>query len=283
MTNAGMVLEGGAMRGVFTAGVLDYLMEKRFYCKYVVGVSAGSCNAVDFVSGQKGRTKKCFIPDEKENRYLSLTNLFKGRDLYDMNKVFIDFPGEIYPFDFKAFFASQMECEIVTTNCLTGKAEYMSENRERVRLMDLCRASSSMPLVSPIVMLDEIPYLDGGLTDSVPVQRSMDKGNKKNIVILTRNKGYRKETSTGMMKIYKRLYKNYPNLINAIENRAGEYNRTMDWMDQLEEEGKIFVIRPQIKCVSRMERNQDKLNQFYKHGYHLMKINESKLNKYLEN
>lgn len=282
MVNAGMVLEGGAMRGVFTAGVLDYLMERDYYCHYVVGVSAGSCNAVDYVSKQIGRTKKCFIQEEKENKYLSFLNMIKGRDLYDLNKVFVDFPGEIYPFDFKTFFASQMECEIVLTNCLTGMPEYRTESRERAKLMDLCRASSSMPLVSPVVMIDQTPYLDGGLTDSVPIVRSMEKGNKKNIVILTRNKGYRKETSSGMMELYKRIYKKYPVLLEVLENRARVYNQTMDLIDRLEEEQEIFVIRPKMKCISRIERNQTKLNQFYEHGSQLMKKRETGLLKYLE-
>lgn len=282
MVNAGMVLEGGAMRGVFTAGVLDYLMEQNFYCNYVVGVSAGSCNAVDYVSKQIGRTKKCFIPEEKENKYLSVLNMLKGRDLYDLNKVFVDFPGEIYPFDFKTFFASESECEIVITNCLTGLPEYRTEHRERSKLMDLCRASSSMPLVSPVVMIDQIPYLDGGLTDSVPIVHSMEKGYQKNIVVLTRNKGYRKETSSGMMELYKRVYKKYPVLIDVLENRARIYNQTMDLIDRLEKEQEIFVIRPRIKCISRTERNQLKLNQFYEHGYQQMKKREAGLKKYLE-
>lgn len=282
LIHAGMVLEGGAMRGVFTAGVLDCLMEKGMYCQYVVGVSAGSCNAVDYVSKQIGRTKACFIPKEKENRSLSIFNLLKGKDLYDMNKAFIDIPAEIYPFDFKTFFESKVECEIVTTNCLTGQAEYMSETRQRARLMDLCRASSSLPLVSPIVMLEEgIPYLDGGLTDSVPILRSLSKGYQKNIIVLTRNKGYRKENSTKMLKLYQRIYKKYPALVQALETRAIQYNQTMELIETMERDGSAFVLRPNIKCVSRMEQNQTKLNRFYQHGYQQMKNQEKRLEEYL--
>ena len=282
LIHAGMVLEGGAMRGVFTAGVLDYLMKREIYCQYVVGVSAGSCNAVDYVARQIGRTKECFIPDEKANRTLSVLNLLKGKDLYDMHKAFIDIPAELVPFDFRAFFESAMECEIVTTNCLTGQAEYMKETRQRARLMDLCRASSSLPLVSPIVLLEGVPYLDGGLADSVPILRSISKGYEKNIVILTRNRGYRKKNSARMIMLYQRIYKKYPELVETLEKRATQYNTTMDLIEKMEQEGSVFVIRPKIKCISRMEQNQLKLNQFYQHGYHQMKKEYTRLEKYLE-
>ena len=148
MTEAGLVLEGGATRGVFTSGALDYLMEKNLYFSYVVGVSAGSCNAVDYVSKQIGRTRDCMIHRGKEySYYYGLKDFVKERSLLDMDMVFNKYPNELFPFDFDTYFSNDMTCEIVTTNCLTGNAEYMTEESDRDRLMKICRASSSMPLV----------------------------------------------------------------------------------------------------------------------------------------
>ena len=147
MKKAGLVLEGGANRGIFTAGVLDFLMEKEFYFPYVVGPSAGACNATGYVSHQKGRMRKCTIVTEKENSYVSLKNTLKTHTLLDMDMVFRKYPEEIFPFDFDAYFQSDIQCEMVVTNCITGRAEYLSEHSDPRRLMEICRASSSMPLV----------------------------------------------------------------------------------------------------------------------------------------
>ena len=194
MHHATMILEGGATRGVFTSGVLDYLMEKEFYTSHVIGVSAGSCNGVDYVSRQPGRTRDCMIHREKEySYYQGVRRFLKDKSLLNMDMIFDRYPNEIYPFDYDTFFASNIKCEIVTTNCVTGKAEYMEEHSDRERLMRLCRASSSMPLVSPMVNIDGVPYLDGGVADSVPIRHALKSGNDKIIVVLTRNPGYRKK------------------------------------------------------------------------------------------
>ena len=146
MTEAGLVLEGGATRGVFTSGALDYLMEKDLYFSYVVGVSAGSCNAVDYVSKQIGRTRDCMIHRGKEySYYYGLKDFVKERSLLDMDMIFNKYPNELFPFDFDTFLNSDMQCEMVVTNCITGKAEYLSEHSSAKRMMDICRASCSMP------------------------------------------------------------------------------------------------------------------------------------------
>lgn len=167
-----MVLEGGAVKGIFTSGVLDYLMKRDFYPEYVVGVSAGACNAVDYVSKQPGRTRDCFITRRPDERYLRFSNVFRHRPVYDMDMVFDQFPNKSHPFDFDTFYRSPMKCEMVVTNCLTGKAEYKTPDPDKKKFMDTCRASSSMPFVSPLVMLDHVPYLDGGIADSVPLARA---------------------------------------------------------------------------------------------------------------
>lgn len=284
MIKGTIVLEGGATRGVFTSGALDYLMGRELYFSHVIGVSAGSCNGVDYVSKQIGRTRDCMIHKEKEyDYYYGFTKFVKEKSILDMDMVFEKYPKEIFPFDYETYFASDMECEIVTTNCLTGQAEYMTETKDFDRLMKLCRASSSMPLVSPIVNVDGVPYLDGGLADSIPIRRALQKGNEKIVLLLTRNPGYRKKlTSRGVANMYRRAYKKYPNLVRTTIRRNYEYNKTMELVERLEAEGKIFVLRPLVPTVSRLEKNYDTLMAFYQHGYRLMEKQYDEMMRYLE-
>ena len=277
---ATLVLEGGATRGIFTSGALDYLM----YFSDVIGVSAGSCNAVDYVSRQPGRTRDCMIPTDKEGKYYyGIRDFVKEKSLMNMDLIFDKYPKELLPFDFETYFNSEINCQIVTTNCLTGKAEYMTEDSDNDRLMKLCRASSSMPLLTPIVNIDNVPYLDGGLADSVPIRRAQQMENEKIVVILTKNQGYRKSVlSPTMQRVYKRAYKSYPNLIRTIFRRSFEYNKTMNYLDQLEKRGEIFILRPQVKPVSRLERNKETLHAFYEHGYKYTERKFDDLMEYLE-
>ncbi|MDE6313176.1 MAG: patatin family protein [Lachnospiraceae bacterium] len=270
MVKAGMVLEGGATRGVFTAGVLDFLMEKDLYFKYVIGVSAGACNAVDYVAKQIGRTRQCMIIEDKENAYVDFRRTMKTGSVFDMDMIFDKFPNEIFPFDYDTCLSSKIKWEVVATNCETGKAEYFTEQEDKARLMQVCRASSSLPLLAPMVMVDGVPYLDGGLADSVPVSHALRKGYKKCVVVLTRRKGYRKVHSKNLDKLYIAALRKYPNLINSIVHRPEVYNKQMDLIDRLEQEGRIFVIRPRMQEVSRTEQNVQVLTEFYQHGYDTM-------------
>ena len=281
---ATLVLEGGATRGIFTSGALDYLMERDLYFSDVIGVSAGSCNTVDYVSRQPGRTRDCMIPTDKEGKYYyGIRDFVKEKSLMNMDLIFDKYPKELLPFDFETYFASEMECELVVTNCITGAAEYLSEDSDNDRLMKLCRASSSMPLLTPIVNIDNVPYLDGGLADSVPIRRAQQMENEKIVVILTKNQGYRKSVlSPTMQRVYKRAYKSYPNLIRTIFRRSFEYNKTMNYLDQLEKRGEIFILRPQVKPVSRLERNKETLHAFYEHGYKYTERKFDDLMEYLE-
>ncbi|HIX62793.1 MAG TPA: patatin family protein [Candidatus Mediterraneibacter colneyensis] len=281
---ATLVLEGGATRGVFTSGVLDYLMENELYLSHVIGVSAGACNAVGYVSRQPGRTRDCMIPlDRSTDYYYGIRDFVKEKSVMNMDLIFNKFPNELIPFDFDTYFQSDITCEIVTTNCITGKAEYMTEDHDRERLMKICRASCSMPLLTPIVNVDDTPYLDGGLADSIPIRRAQEIGNEKIVVVLTKNLGYRKKVvSRALQRVYRRAYKSYPNLIRTIFRRSFEYNKTLNHIDQMEKRGEIFVLRPQVKPVSRLERNKESLQAFYDHGYHYMERRMDDLRRYLE-
>lgn len=282
MKKTGLVLEGGGTRGVFTSGVLDYLMEKQVYFPYIVGVSCGSCNAVDYVSGQIGRTRDCMILSKPGDSYMGLKYYLKSRNFIDMDRIFDKFPNEEIPFDYDAYFASDIRCQLVVTNCLTGEAEYMEERNDRQRLMAICRASSSLPLISQVTEVDGIPYLDGGLADSIPIRHSLKLGNKKNVIVLTRNPGYRKGHNSHTDRLCQVKYREYPNLVKSILRRPYVYNRTLELIERLEAEGRVFVIRPQVPAVSRTENNKEALTAFYQHGYDQMKEDYDKLMDYLE-
>ncbi len=283
MINGSLILEGGATRGVFTSGVLDYLMERDIYFSDVTGVSAGSCNAVGYVAKQPERTKKCMIHRGKEyNYYYGLKGFIKERSILDMDMIFDKMPNSLIPLDFDTYFHSGVHCEIVTTNCNTGKAEYLTEDSDPQRLMMMCRASSSMPLVCPIVNVDGIPYLDGGLADSVPIKHVKERGAKKIVIILTRKKGYRKEKiSKAHIELYRKMYSKYPELVKTCILRNKRYNVTMNYIDWLEEKGEIFVIRPTHRPVHRIEKDTEKLEAFYEHGYETMEQKFNKMMKYL--
>ncbi len=279
MHKAALILEGGANRGIFTAGVLDYLMEQECYTEYVAGVSMGCCNGIDYVSRQIGRTKECIVRQNRER--LDLREMWKKKSVFDMERVFESYPNREIPFDYETYFASPIQFEAVTTDCIDGKAAYLTEKTDRERLMKICRASCSMPIVSPVVELDGRPYLDGGIADSIPLKRALEKGYRKVIVVLTRNYGYRKSISKRTMRCYQLLMRRYPNLAQAMCLRAGRYNKTLEQVEKLERQGKIFVLRPQTEAIGRMEHDEKKLEAFYQDGYDQMKQKYESLLSYM--
>ena len=282
MNQAALVLEGGGNRGVFTAGALDFLMEKQEMFCYVIGVSAGACNAMDYLSGQPERTRNCMIVQEKKNRYIATRDALKKGRLFDMDMVFDRYPNEIFPFDFDTYFQSDMDCEMVVTNCLTGEAQYLSEKSSKDRLLAICRASSSIPVASDMVTVDGEPCLDGGIADSIPIIHAMEKGYRKDVVILTREKGYRKSKPGKSRALYMAAFKEYPAFLNTLLNRYRNYNRILELVEKWEREGHIFVIRPEMEPVSRTEQNIEKLTEFYQHGYDVMKNRFDEMQAYLK-
>ena len=268
--NTALVLEGGGLRGVFTCGVLDCFMDHGVRFPFTVGVSAGACNGLSYMSGQRGRAKKSNIDLMEEHHYVGFKYLLTQGCIMDFKLLFEDFPEKIIPYDYEAYFSNPDRFVMVTTNCITGKAEYFEEKKSSERVMDIVRASSSLPFVSPITYVDGIPMLDGGIVDSIPVEYAINQGYAKLVVILTRNKGYRKKESR--MPLAKVTYKKYPNLRKALQERNATYNRTMDLIERLESEGKITVIRPLKPVeVGRMEKDTSKLRALYQEGYDVAK------------
>ena len=262
----GLVLEGGGMRGVFTCGVLDYLMDNKIRFPYTVGVSAGACNGLSYMSHQRGRGKYSNIDLLAKYKYIGIRPLIKHRMLIDQTLLFHRFPDRILPYNYKAYAENPNRFEMVTTDCLTGRACYWEEKYDEGRIIDIVKASSSLPYACPIIPVDGRPMLDGGIVDSIPLLRAFEQGCEKCVVVLTRNRGYRK--SVGKVYVPKFIYKEYPRLRVALRNRNKLYNAQLELVERLEDEGKIVVIRPeQPIVVGRMETNVKKLTDLYTQGY----------------
>jgi len=270
--NTGLVLEGGGMRGVFTSGVLDAFMKYKLYFHYIVAVSAGACNGLSYASRQPRRARISNIDMLAKYDYIGLRHLVTQGCIFDPDLLYHRFPYELIPFDYEEYFHNCRNgdiFEMVVANCQTGFAEYLSESSgDTHRLNALARASSSLPYVSKIVEVDGKELLDGGIVDSIPILRSIETGHEANVVISTRNKGWR---DTGRdHKQPKFIYRNYPRLRVALSRRIEAYNQQLDLVDELEEQGKILVIRPEEPIVvGRMEKDVDKLEHLYEEGFRL--------------
>ena len=271
-----LVLEGGGMRGVFTSGVLDWIIDHDITFPYLVGVSAGSSNALSYAAHQRGRGKYIFADLQVERHYLGVRNIWRHHSIMDMDLLYRELPETIWPYDYEAYRANPMRVESVATDCLTGEAVYLEEKEDSARIIDIVKASSSLPFVCPIAYVDGRPMLDGGITDSIPLQHALDQGYEHIIVVLTRHKGYRKEEKE--VKIPRFIYARYPKLREAIRTRAMRYNKQVELVERLEQEGRITVIRPDTPVeVARIETDLNKMNKLYQHGF---EVAERVLNKY---
>ena len=265
----GLVLEGGGMRGVFTSGVLDAFMKYDVNFSYIVAVSAGACNGLSYVSRQPRRARLSNIDMMVKYDYIGLRHLVTQGCIFDPELLYDRFPNELVPYDYDAYFTSPSTFEMVVTNCNTGRAEYLTEKSgNRQRLLDICRASSSLPYVSKVIDVDGQPYLDGGIVDSIPVQRAIDMGHERNVLVLTRNRGYRNTSRD--RKIPKFIYKKYPRLRVTLSRRIAEYNRQLQMVEDMEDRGVVDVIRPlRPMDVDRMEKDEKKLEALYEEGFML--------------
>ena len=268
--NTALVLEGGGMRGVFTCGVLDYLMDHHIQFPYAVGVSAGACNGLSYMSHQRGRGKYSNIDLLAKYKYIGIRPLLKRRGLIDQQLLFHRFPDRILPYNYKAYADNPNRFEMVTTDCYTGKACYWEEKHDEKRIIDIVKASSSLPYACPVIYVDGRPMLDGGIVDSIPLLRAQNQGYSKLVVVLTRNRGYRKSIKEVFVPAF--IYKEYPRLRVALRNRNKLYNEQLELVERLEDEGKIIVIRPENPIVvGRMETSVKKLTDLYNEGYQCAK------------
>jgi len=279
--NNGLILEGGGMRGVFTTGALDFLLEKEIEFANIIGVSAGACHGASFVSKQHGRAKDVVLDYINDKRYCSVYSLITTGDMFGVKFAYYEIPNKLNLFDNETYNKRETKLYAVVTNVDTGKAEYIELKDFSVDIEGL-RASASLPLISRIVKFKGKKYLDGGISDSVPIKRAEEMGIKKNIVVLTQPKGYVKGAmSTPLLMKFR--YIKYPNFVKSALIRHEMYNSTMDYIEQGEKEGRIFVIRPKEDLkVGRLEKDVDKLAKIYEKGYLCAKEEYEKLLEFLE-
>lgn len=261
--NVALVLEGGGFRGIYTAGVLDSLLLDQMRFRYVIGVSAGAAYGVSYISGQYQRNLAVnrYVNDP---RYCSWGNLLKKGTYFDWEFVYRTMPLQMVPFDYNAFYESPSNMHVVVTNIVTGKPEYKqlkTNNPEMFR--DWLTATSSLPFISKPKVINGNLYMDGGLSDSIPVKRALADGNQRAVVVLTRPADYRKPSLKNDL-LLKLTYRKYPKLVQLIKQRADCYNQTIDELNRLEKEGRVFVIRPlEAIPVSRLENNPINLQKVY--------------------
>ena len=260
----GLVLEGGAMRGMYTAGVLDVFMDNGISFDGLVGVSAGAIAGCSFISGQRGRTIRYNKRFSRDKRMMSWYSLFTTGDLVGTKFCYQDIPQTLDPFDNDAFMASPTAFYVVCTNLESGEAEYI-QLKDLNAEIDYMRASASMPYVSHIVEIGGKKLLDGGCSDSVPVRKFMEMGYEKCVVVLTRPADYRKTKEKNALAGL--FYGKYPHFIKRLKNRADDYNRMVEDVQKLEAEGKIFVIRPQTPLeIGRMSHDPEEMSRAYERG-----------------
>ena len=263
----GLVLEGGAMRGMWTCGVLDSFLDNNVNVDGIIGTSAGGLFGVNYVSKQRERGIRYNKKYCKDYRYMSIFSLLLTGNIINKKFAFYKVSTKLDPFDNEEFKKSKIDFFVTATNVETGNAEYFKIT-DPFKDMEKLRATSAIPLVSRCVKVDGNKYLDGGVSDSIPIQKMEEMGYDKIIVVLTQPLDFKKKMiSEKKQKLVKFLYKRYPNLIKTMFNRHNDYNETIDYIKQQEKNGKVFVIRPSKKLdIGVVERNPDKLDEIYKIG-----------------
>jgi predicted patatin/cPLA2 family phospholipase len=263
MINCGLVLEGGGLRGNYTAGVLDAFLDAGIEFPYIIGVSAGVGMSCSYVSKQKGRNYKILTQYRQDPRYLSLRSYIKTGNYFGLDFIYDEIPHKLIPFDFETFNQYKGRFISVCTDCETGEAIYYEKEEEDI--LTVMKASSAIPFISKMVLYKNKKLLDGAIVDAVPLAKAISDGHKKNVVILTNPFGFRKrEENQPPAKI---MYRKYPKLIEALKNRIASYNKAMDFVESEEKLGNAFVIRPsQNLGVTRTEKSMDKLKAVYQLG-----------------
>ncbi|MFC3418714.1 patatin family protein [Salinicoccus hispanicus] len=280
MTDAGLVLEGGGMRGLYTAGVLEYFMSKELYFPYVIGVSAGACMGASYLARQRGRNRKVNLDFLEDKRYLSFSNYIKKREVFGMDFIFDEIPNKLVPFDVKTLMNGPEEFVIGATDCESGDPVYFKKSDyDETTIARLLRASSSLPFVASSVQHNGQLLLDGGISDPIPIKKAESDGFELNIVVLTKPRGYFKKPGK-MSKIIK--YKDHPIINDKLGVRYKHYNQTLHYITRQEKAGKAFVISPsQDIKVGRTEKNRERLESLYELGWNDAKAQYEKMRAFL--
>ncbi len=283
MNDLTLVLEGGALRSLYTSGVLDVLMKYNIEANYVLGVSAGALTGMNYISKQQGRSARINIENCDNPKYIGIKALRKEGGIIGYRYLFEDLSKNDYPFDYETFKFSEQKFIPVITNCEKGKTEYVEKNDCKDNIFDVVQASSSMPLCSKMVKIGNNHYLDGAVTMPIPVDWAIEQGHKNILVVLTRDRNYRKpEVSNAMKRVYKRVYHKYPNLVEKLCTMPERYNKLKEYINELEKQGRIMVIAPKKPVtVSRLEKDKEKLKALYEDGKRDMEEKITMLEKFI--
>lgn len=262
-----LILEGGTLRPIFSAGVMDALLDNNITFPYCIGVSAGITNGVSYISKQKGRNLEVVTKYRNDNRYLSYRNFLRCKSIFGLDFVFDEIPNNLIPFDMDTYRKYPGKVLVGVTNAHTGKTEYLN-GKDLDDKATMLRATCAIPLLFPVIKINGKEYYDGGLCDPIPIKKAIADGNTKHLIVLTQPKGYKKELSKKNILVAKLLNKKYPNLKAPLLNRHNHYNETVKFCEQLENEGKVLILRPEYNLDS-FEKDINKLKSSYDHGYNL--------------
>lgn len=262
-----LILEGGTLRPIFSAGVMDALLDNNITFPYCIGVSAGITNEVSYISKQKGRNLEVVTKYRNDNRYLSYRNFLRCKSIFGLDFVFDEIPNNLIPFDMDTYRKYPGKVLVGVTNAHTGKTEYLN-GKDLDDKATMLRATCAIPLLFPVIKINGKEYYDGGLCDPIPIKKAIADGNTKHLIVLTQPKGYKKELSKKNILVAKLLNKKYPNLKTPLLNRHNHYNETVKFCEQLENEGKVLILRPEYNLDS-FEKDINKLKSSYDHGYNL--------------
>ncbi|MEK9198188.1 patatin family protein [Ureibacillus sp. 179-F W5.1 NHS] len=278
--NTSLILEGGTFRTVYTAGILDAFLDQQIMMPYIIGISAGAMNACSYISKQKERTLRVLINFRHDKRYMGFRNFFKEKSIFGLDYAYDLIPNQLDPFDWDTYQKYDGTLLFGVTNAMTGEVEYMNA-LEMDRKCMMLRATCAIPILFPEIKINDIPYFDGGLADPIPIQKAIDDGYNKHVLVLTRPKGYRKQLDSQSKWAMKLLKRKYPKLVELMQVRIDKYNETLSLCERLEEEGKAFIFRPEYPMKS-MEKDVKVMRQSYEMGYNLANSQMEKLTAFLQ-
>ncbi|MDU5764888.1 MAG: patatin family protein, partial [Veillonella sp.] len=272
-----LILEGGTFRPIFSAGVMDALLDNNIMFPYCIGVSAGITNGVSYISKQKKRNLDILMTYRNDKRYLGLRNFLKCKSLFGLDFVYGEIPNKLSPFDMETYQKYEGKILVGVTNAITGKTEYF-DGKELDDNCSILRATCAIPLFFPAIKINDSYYYDGGICDPVPIKKAIDDGNEKHLIILTRPKEYRKDLSKGNIIVSKLFRKKYPNLKEPLLTRHNHYNETIRFCEELEAQGKAVIIRPTLEqSIESFEKDVNKLRDGYNNGYKMAIENLDKI------
>lgn len=272
-----LILEGGTFRPIFSAGVMDALLDNNIMFPYCIGVSAGITNGVSYISKQKKRNLDILMTYRNDKRYLGLRNFLKCKSLFGLDFVYGEIPNKLSPFDMETYQKYEGKVLVGVTNAITGKTEYF-DGKELDDKCSILRATCAIPLFFPAIKINDSYYYDGGICDPVPIKKAIDDGNEKHLIVLTRPKEYRKTLSKGNIIVSKLFRKKYPNLKEPLLTRHNHYNETIRFCEELEAQGKAVIIRPTLEqSIESFEKDVNKLRDGYNNGYKMAIENLDKI------